>query len=101
MLNLTKDSGSFVKVSIDGKLTDTYDLSVDATYEITGYDGGKNTLVIKDHEAYMTEADCPDQVCVKTGKIHRVGESIVCLPHRAVVEISKEGEEAEVDTVSQ
>ena len=35
----------------------------------------------------MTDADCPDKLCVKTGRISKTGETIVCLPHRVVVEI--------------
>ncbi|MFR4337598.1 MAG: NusG domain II-containing protein [Lachnospira pectinoschiza] len=35
----------------------------------------------------MTDADCPDKLCVKTGMISKTGETIVCLPHRVVVEI--------------
>ncbi|HBE87040.1 MAG TPA: hypothetical protein DDW53_19330, partial [Lachnoclostridium sp.] len=41
--------------------------------------------------ASITEASCPDKVCVRTGKIHRSGELIVCLPNRVVITI--EGEE--------
>ena len=37
----------------------------------------------------MKEADCPDKYCVKQGKIKNVGETIVCLPHKVVVEIEK------------
>ena len=35
----------------------------------------------------MKDADCPDKLCEKTGKISKNGETIVRLPHRVVVEI--------------
>ncbi|MCR5545181.1 MAG: NusG domain II-containing protein [Lachnospiraceae bacterium] len=101
VLHATKSSGSFVKITVDGNVVATYDLSVNQTYELEGYEGGYNILVIENGEAYFREADCPDLVCVKSGKIHKVGETIVCLPHRVVAEIVNEGEDAEVDTVSQ
>ena len=101
LLRLTKTSGSCVIVSVDGHVVHTYDLSEDGEYTISGYDGGYNQLVIQNHEAYLSDADCPDHICVKTGKIHSVGQTIVCLPHKVVVEVVNEGEDAEVDTVSQ
>ncbi len=35
--------------------------------------------------AEVLEADCPNQVCVRTGAIHRSGQSVVCLPARISV----------------
>lgn len=35
----------------------------------------------------MEEADCKDQICVHHKPISSAGESIICLPHRLVVEI--------------
>ena len=45
----------------------------------------------------MTEADCPDKICVNTGKISKIGETIVCLPHRVVVEIQGEVSQSDSD----
>jgi hypothetical protein len=45
----------------------------------------------------MKDADCPDKLCEKTGKISKNGETIVCLPHRVVVEI--QGGEGNVDSL--
>lgn len=38
----------------------------------------------------MTEADCPDQICVQTGSISKEHEMIVCMAHKVIVEIRKE-----------
>lgn len=67
-------------------------------------DGETNVIVIKDGEVYMETANCPDQICVQHRHIRYSGESIVCLPHRLVVEIESEDEktkEKEVDIVAQ
>lgn len=45
----------------------------------------------------MIEADCPDHYCVDHAAIDKVNETIVCLPHRVVLEITGGGEEKEVD----
>ena len=44
----------------------------------------------------MEEADCKDQICVHHKPISSARESIICLPHRLVVEIT--GNDAVVDT---
>ena len=69
-----------------------YPLDVDASYTITGANGGTNLLVIEDGAARIEEASCPDGVCVHTGRIRRNGQSIVCLPNQAVVEIVSDTE---------
>ena len=36
----------------------------------------------------MEAADCRDQICVRHRAVSAVGESIICLPHKLVVEIT-------------
>ncbi len=33
------------------------------------------------------DSDCPDKICIKTGKIHLAGQSAACLPNGIVVKI--------------
>jgi hypothetical protein len=33
------------------------------------------------------ESDCPDKICVKTGKLSRVGETAACLPNEIILKI--------------
>ncbi len=60
---------------------------------------GKNIVEIGEGSVRILEADCPDQVCVRTGWISNPGQTVVCLPHKLVVEI-KGGEESETDAYS-
>ncbi len=46
-----------------------------------------NTIVIKDGVVYMGDASCKNQVCAKSGKISKKGESILCLPNKTIVTI--------------
>ena len=79
-----------VLVRVDGVVKSEYALSQEGIYVIQGK-GGTNTICIKDGKVWMKEADCPDHICVRTGKIQHVGQSIVCLPHKVVVEIVEKG----------
>ncbi len=80
--------GAVAVVSQDGQVIGSYSLSEDMELEITDDREGKNTLVIEMGQANITEADCPDKLCVKQKAISKNGESIICLPHRLVIEIA-------------
>ena len=46
-----------------------------------------NLLAVSESGVSMVAADCPDQICVHHIPIKNGGESIICLPHKLVVEI--------------
>ena len=94
-MNNTKDTANVV-VTIDGEVYGTYPLSKDRTERIELPDGSYNILVISDGYADVTEASCPDQICVKHNHIRYSKESIVCLPNKVVVTVEG-GEENEID----
>lgn len=83
---LLSGNGSTVQVRVDGKISASYPLSIDIEADITGA-GGTNRLVIHDGEAWIESASCPDGICVRTGRISKNGQSIICLPNKVVVEI--------------
>lgn len=85
---LRGNSGNQILVSVDGKVIKTFSQDETITYTIEGKDG-KNILKIDGGKAWLLEADCPDQICVKTGKIMYPGQSIICLPHRVAIEIKE------------
>lgn len=94
-----KKDGTMVLIKVDGKVTYELPLDIDNELTVSGYQGGENHIVIRGGSVSMTDADCPDKLCVNMGQISKTGETIVCLPHRVVVEIagSKDG----VDSVVQ
>ena len=69
-----------------------YPLSEDRTVRIES-PGGYNLLTIAGGAAAVTEADCGDHTCVRTGEIRLDGQSIICLPHKVVITV--EGGEAD------
>ena len=81
-----------VEVSVDGVTAQQLDLSKDGEYVIQGYNNGSNTLVIENGEAWISDATCPDKVCIHQGKINRSGEMIVCLPNLMIAKIVGEEE---------
>jgi len=75
-----------VRVTRQGEVVVILPLSQDHTETFTDA-LGSNTLEISGGSAKMTAADCPDHICVKTYPISSPGETIVCLPHKLVVEV--------------
>ncbi|MCR5387886.1 MAG: NusG domain II-containing protein [Lachnospiraceae bacterium] len=90
--------GNTLVIYVDGEIYGEYSLNSDETIEIND-EFGNNTVIIKDGEAYMVDADCPDGLCMKQGKISKAGQNIVCLPHRLVLEV-KGDEKGEFDAIS-
>lgn len=86
ILKLSQKTGYQVEISIDGNVVETLSLDKDTVYEIK-QEVGNNKVVIVDGEVSVTEADCPDKICQKHTPISKVGETIICLPHKVVVEV--------------
>lgn len=82
----TSRTGTSLVIRQNGVITATYPLNEDAMINIS--DAG-NVITIKNGAATMTEADCPDLICVRHKSIKRTGETIVCLPHQ--LSLSVEG----------
>lgn len=84
-------------VLIEGKEYGRYPLSEPGEIEIPGL-LGTNVLRIRDGKAVMSEAVCPDKICMDFGEICHNTEMIVCRPGGIVV-IIENGEASELDAV--
>ncbi len=91
---LFRKAGAEVVIYKEGIRTEAYPLTGELELELVSANGS-NHLVIRDGEAYLANADCPDRLCVHMGAIKYDGQTIVCLPHKLVVAI--EGGEKETD----
>ena len=81
-----------VEVVQDGKVLETFDLNsaADREIRIPAADGGYNLVVIKNGTVCISEADCPDQTCVKMGVLKSDYLPIVCLPHKLIVRFAED-----------
>ena len=52
-------------------------------------EGQLNVLVIRDGEAFVESATCPDGICAAHRPVSHDGEQIVCLPHKVVITVQK------------
>lgn len=85
-MQLHGKSGALIKVRVNNKEYGTYSLDKDQTVPIRE-ENWENILEIKNGKASMVKADCPDKICVNHAAISKKGETIVCLPHKVVIEV--------------
>jgi len=91
--------GDRVYIEVNNKVYGNYSLYENKEIHIQE-DSIDNLIVIKDGYVYMKEANCKNQVCVLHKPINKVGQQIVCLPNKVVVEI-KSDDVSDIDALSQ
>ena len=87
-----KDSGGDKKALVysNGKLIREINLDeVNESYSfrVESENGGYNIINVENGKIYVSEASCPDKVCIRTGKISSSAVPIACLPNKLVIEI--------------
>ncbi|MEW9096188.1 MAG: NusG domain II-containing protein [Clostridiaceae bacterium] len=102
--NFTKSKDTMAVIKQDGKVIKEIDFkTLDKEEEFIIYSADKkhyNKIVATKDGVYISEADCPDQVCVKTGIISEVGDTVVCLPFRLMIAIEGEKANKEIDATT-
>lgn len=89
-----KREGHVARITLDGKVVQEIDLSrIREPYTLTleGPGGFSNTILVEKGRICVSEAGCPDQICVHQGYISDGTTPIVCLPNRLIIEITGGG----------
>lgn len=91
---------SKVLIQRDGEVLYSLDLSgeKDRTFVIP-YGNSSNTIEIRDGRIRVSEAECPDQVCVHTGWLSSSAIPIVCLPNHLVITFASEN--SDIDAMAE
>lgn len=97
IINYTNKS---IRITVENQVYGEYSLSEDQTITIEN-NQHLNIVQINNGSVRMLKSNCKNQICVNDGAIDTVGEQIVCLPNRVVVEIIGNESEKEFDAISQ
>ncbi len=85
---LTDNSGNIVTVKSNGEIIKIINLDeVYEPYSMTVEYCGYNRIHVEQGKISVTEADCPDKLCVEQSRNGTF--PVVCLPHKLVIEKSK------------
>ena len=95
---LTPQPARLAKISQGGNVVKEIDLTqVKEPYSFTleGENGALNTVLVEPGRICISEASCPDQICVHQGWISDGSEPIVCLPNQIIIQITGGGSQVD------
>ena len=81
-----KEKGKYACIYENGILTQKIDMT--AIIKPHKIDLGGNVILIENGQVSVTEADCPDKLCIKQGAIKNGARPIVCLPNNVIIKIT-------------
>lgn len=87
-----------VRVTVEGNVYNTYSIDDDDEYTIET-ENGYNIVSVSNGKVSVTDASCPDKICVHEKAIYADGQSIICLPNKVVVEIVENKSDKSIDGV--
>ena len=98
----------YAEVSIDNEVVQKINISdprnLNKTFKFED-DHGYNTLLVTTEGISVSDADCPDQICVRSKPIKKENRVIACLPNKMVIKIvgeeqSSTDDDGDIDFIS-
>lgn len=86
-----------VIISVNGDKLYEYPLFENRTV-VVSTEFGMNEIIIDNGKVFVSEADCPDRLCVNYQPISKLNDSIYCLPNRLVIELLNNDLQGEYDS---
>ncbi|WP_100065093.1 NusG domain II-containing protein [Miniphocaeibacter massiliensis] len=90
-ISIQVDSKEIKKILIDSNTNGRYPIETKF---------GKNVIEIRNGKIHVIEASCPDKLDVKQGYIENMGEMIVCIPNRLIIQIKNNEKNTELDAIN-
>ena len=86
-------TGTVAEIVQDGQVLRRIDLSqVTEPYSFTvDRDGGSNVVTVEPGRICVSDADCPDRVCVSFGWLSKGSVPILCMPHKLMIRMVQSG----------
>lgn len=92
------DPSGTAEITLNGKTIGIVSLAENGEYSYPQLPG--MIFTVSDGAICVSESDCKDGICVRSGWISHEGEAAVCAPNRAAVTVkSQERENNDVDAV--
>ncbi len=90
------DRGGTAVIKCGDVVAARLELDKDGDYTFPEFEG--MVFTVADGTISVTESNCGDHTCIRTGAISRSGEVIVCVPNKAAVTIESK-EQSDLDVV--
>jgi hypothetical protein len=85
------------EITQDGRLLKTVELNANDNYEFVTDASGDFVFEANNGRIRIVKANCPDQICVRTGWVSQAGQAIICIPNRLQVKVR--GNDSGVDVI--
>lgn len=72
-------------IYVDGEEYERIELGAGIERTLTPDTQANVVIKVKDSTIYFESSDCPDKLCVSSGKLTRAGETAACLPGGVVI----------------
>ncbi|MFR9070710.1 NusG domain II-containing protein [Paraclostridium tenue] len=92
------NEGDKIVIYVDNKVYK--EIPINKKEELTiKTENGYNKIKVHDGGVEVSEASCPDDICVKTGFIKKSNQSIVCIPNKVSIKIVS-NEKNDIDIIA-
>ncbi len=86
IFRLLPNKGWFASIYVNGR--QVYHLSLMEKKDVIVMGAqGRVRVRIEDGRIWVVESTCKQKICIRSGKISRIGEVIVCIPNRVMIRI--------------
>ena len=85
-----RTEGVVAVITLDGEVVREIDLSrvtKEYSFTVESADGGVNEILVQPGRICVSDANCPDRICVMQGWLSDSPMPIVCAPHKLTIEI--------------
>ena len=82
---ITQNGSVIHRINLN-QVADPYEIAIESD------NNGYNTIHVEKYKIKFSQANCPDQLCVKTGFLSNISDIAVCLPHGVFIEIEGDAE---------
>ncbi|ONI45824.1 hypothetical protein AN641_03245 [Candidatus Epulonipiscioides gigas] len=79
-------SKKIIEVKVGKNVIKTFDINESIIYTIE-VDDMKNTIQIENGSIKVIDANCNDKLCVHQKEAKKIGDTIICLPHKMQINI--------------
>ena len=79
------ENGKVAHISCEKNSQKIIDLNTDQKFVYNGL-----TVMVIDGAIGVVNSPCQDKICVNSGFINKVGQSIICLPNKVTIKISSD-----------
>jgi hypothetical protein len=84
LVGLAAQPGATALIAVAGQPAIRKSLQHDDLFILEGA-AGRALIEISDASIHIRDSDCPQKLCVRQGRIRRVGEIIVCVPNKITI----------------